>query len=361
MRRCLLLVPIALLAVTTLAATPMAGASTSRTHGSDHVHASGSTKQTTRSTNSKKSTRSTSSKKSTKSTKKKSTKKKSTKKRSTPTRTPSGARMHIVARGDSVPSVARRYGVSADDVRAANGIVDDRLYVGARLIIDGSASSDAASATTSGSATVLPMQRAASTTYRLKQGDVLERVARTHGVSLKALLKANGLQPTSLILSGDKLVIPAGGSVATASPTAAVAPRSAGATGPSLRCPVRGATFMNDWGFPRDGGTRFHEGTDLFAPKGTTIVAPMSGTIVYGSNNLGGSTFTIRTADGWEIYGAHISAAIGSSRTVRQGEAIARVGNSGDANGGDYHLHLGVKRVGGRPQNPYPSVLSACR
>jgi peptidoglycan LD-endopeptidase LytH len=351
MRRCLLLVPIALVAVTSLAVPAVAGATTSGTTGSDNVHNSGST-------TSKKSAKPKKSKKSAKSKKSK----KSKKNKSTSTRTPSGGGMHIVARGDSVPSVARRYGVSADDIRAANGIVDDRLFVGARLIIDGSASSGAAPATTSGSVTVLPMQRASSTTYRVKQGDVFERVARKHGVSLKALLKANGLKSTSLVLPGETLVIPSGSSQGPAGGSgASVASRPAGATGPSLRCPVRGATFMNDWGFPRDGGTRFHEGTDLFAPKGTTIVAPASGTIAYGSNNLGGSTFTIRTADGWEIYGAHISAAIGSSRTVRQGEPIARVGNSGDANGGDYHLHLGVKRAGGRPQNPYPSVLAACR
>jgi murein DD-endopeptidase MepM/ murein hydrolase activator NlpD len=301
MRRCLLLVPIALVVLTSLAATPMAGASSAGTRGSDHVHGSGSTKQSTGARKSTKTTGSKRSKKSKKSQKSKRSKRSSAQLRSAST-TPSGLRMHIVARGDSVPSVARLYGVSADDIRAANGIVDDQLYLGARLIIDGSASSDTAPAGASGSATVLPMQRISSATYR-----------------------------------------------------------SAGATGPLLRCPVRGAKFMNDWGFPRDGGTRFHEGTDLFAPKGTTIVAPMSGTIVYGSNNLGGSTFTIRTADGWEIYGAHISAAIGSSRTVRQGEPIARVGNSGDATGGDYHLHLGVKRIGGRPRNPYPSVLAACR
>ena len=35
---------------------------------------------------------------------------------------------------------------------------------------------------------------------------------------------------------------------------------------------------MNDWGFPRSGG-RFHEGNDLFAPRGTPAVATVSGTV----------------------------------------------------------------------------------
>ena len=50
-----------------------------------------------------------------------------------------GTTTHIVASGDTVQSIARRYGVSADDIRAANGIVDDQLYRGARLLIDAGA------------------------------------------------------------------------------------------------------------------------------------------------------------------------------------------------------------------------------
>ena len=306
---------------------------------------------------------------------------------------PSGIRSHIVSRGDTVPSIAKRYGVSADDIRAANGIVDDRLYRGARLLIDGSASSATASTSSSGSdsdsdssssrgaVSTTAGRTTRATTYEVKDGDVLERIARDHGISLRELLDANDMEATSLILDGDTLDIPSSRSSGNDSgnsrdsgnskdsdsndsgskDSSSRSGRPAGATGPSLRCPVPGASFMNDWGFPRDGGTRFHEGTDLFAPKGTTILAPAAGVISYGSNPLGGSTFSLTTDDGWVIYGAHLSKTIGSSRQVGAGEAIARVGNSGDANGGDPHLHVGLKRAGGRPMNPYPSMLDACR
>lgn len=193
-----------------------------------------------------------------------------------------GKRTHIVRSGDTVASIARAYGVSANSVRAANGIVDDRLYLTARVIIDGAAAPSGPSST------------------------------------------------------------------------------SAGRIGPGLRCPVRGARFMNDWGFPRPDGGRFHEGTDMFAPKGTTVVAPASGTIVFGSNKLGGTTFNLTTDSGWVVYGAHLSATIGSSRRVKAGDPIARVGSSGDAAGGDTHLHVGLKRLGSAPVNPYPSMRAAC-
>jgi LysM repeat protein len=260
-----------------------------------------------------------------------------------------GKRTHIVRSGDTVVGLAKKYGVSADSIRAANGIVDDELYLGARIIIDGSA---AASATRSATSTA-----SSGGTYTVKEGDYLEGIARRHGVSLSSLLKANGLKSTSLILPGDTLTIPgsSGGSSSKKGSTT-----SGGRIGPELRCPVPGASFMNDWGFPRDGGDRFHEGTDMFAPKGTTIVAPASGSLVFGKNKLGGTTFTITTPSGWVIYGAHMSATIGSSRVVKAGEAIGRVGNTGNAAGGDTHLHLSLKRLGGTAINAYPSLHAAC-
>jgi murein DD-endopeptidase MepM/ murein hydrolase activator NlpD len=261
---------------------------------------------------------------------------------------------HIVRSGDTVVGIAKKYGVSADSVRAANGIVDDELYLGARLIIDagaGGAKSTTAASTKGGSTK--------GGSYTVKEGDYLDGIARKHGVSLSALLKANGMKASSLILPGDTLKIP-GSSSTTSAAASQSGSKPAGDVGPDLRCPVPGASFMNDWGFPRDDGGRFHEGTDLFAPKGTTIVAPASGSVVFGKNGLGGTTFTLTTSTGWVIYGAHMSATIGSSRTVKAGEAIGRVGNTGNAAGGDTHLHMGLKRAGGTAMNPYPSLHDAC-
>lgn len=280
-----------------------------------------------------------------------------------------GLRYHVVVAGDSVSSIARTYGVDASTIRIGNGLVGDDLYLGARVLIDpanpsllrGSGPDTSSSAAATG----------AAGTYVVKEGDMLERIARKAGVKLSSLLSANGLEPTSTILPGRKLTVPADSSARASSTRASATSTSSdtsssGSTstssswvGPRLVCPVPGATFMNDWGFPR-GSERFHEGTDMFAPVGTTILAPVSGLVSFGSNNLGGTTFNITTADGWNIYGAHLSDTIGSGGQVVAGTPIGRVGNSGDADGGDTHLHLGVKPAGGRPANAYPSVLSAC-
>lgn len=281
--------------------------------------------------------------------------------------TSGGQRYHVVRSGDSVGSIARSYGVSADSIRTINGIVGDKLYVGARLLLDppnpGLSSKRISSSTTSGSSG--SSSKGSSGTYRVKDGDVLERIARRHGVKLSALLSANGLKATSVIMAGDTLTIPSSGSSNGSSSSGSASSGSSGSgssgssVGPDLVCPVPGASFMNDWGFPR-GGSRFHEGTDLFAGTGTTIYAPASGVVSFGSNNLGGTTFSLSTNDGWVIYGAHLDDTIGSSGSVSAGTPIGTVGASGNAAGGDPHLHLGVKPAGGRAINPYPSLRAAC-
>jgi murein DD-endopeptidase MepM/ murein hydrolase activator NlpD len=239
---------------------------------------------------------------------------------------------------------------------SANGLQRTSLIQeGDELTIpSGSSASGAASGTSSG----------ASSKYTVKEGDVLERIARRHGVKLSSLLSANDLERTSLIMAGDRLVIPAGGSSSSndsssSSGSSGDSSSSAGSVGPDLVCPVPGASYMNDWGFPR-GSARFHEGTDLFASTGTTIVAPASGVVSFGSNGLGGTTFTLSTNSGWVIYGAHLDSTIGSSGSVSAGTPIGTVGDSGNAAGGDPHLHLGIKPAGGQAINPYPSLRAAC-
>ncbi|MFZ4518308.1 MAG: LysM peptidoglycan-binding domain-containing protein [Microthrixaceae bacterium] len=286
----------------------------------------------------------------------------------------SGPRTYTVRPGDSVHLVAQRNGVSPDDVRFANGIIGDRLFAGGKLVIDPSAAStwDSGPIPARGAARPSPAPVPAPApaapgggTYTVRPGDSLWLIAQRNRVGLDALLRANGLRANSLILPGRRLVIPGRGAVTPTQPISATrpaqpAPAPGGLARIAMVCPVPGARYTNDWGFPRGNGTGFHQGNDLMAPKGTTIVAPVSGTLTFGSNPLGGTTFNITTRDGWVVYGAHMSATIGGNRQVTAGQVIGRVGDSGDARGGPPHLHLGLRRTVGSFINPYPSLVGAC-
>lgn len=131
---------------------------------------------------------------------------------------------------------------------------------------------------------------------------------------------------------------------------------------PGFQCPVPGGSFINDWGFARSGG-RTHEGTDVFAPKGTRILAPDSGRVSLRSNTLGGTTVWLTGDAGISYYLAHLDGYPGGLSTgdrVAKGQVVGYVGNTGNARGTASHLHIQMHPGGGSPVNPYPTLRYYC-
>ena len=92
----------------------------------------------------------------------------------------------------------------------------------------------------------------------------------------------------------------------------AVRRRSPVSVGPQLpssrnidQCPIKGASYTNDWGMPRPGG-RGHAGTDLLAKAGTPVHAPVSGILNYLTGTRGGLQFWLKGDDGNRYIGAHL-------------------------------------------------------
>ncbi|MEX0705907.1 MAG: peptidoglycan DD-metalloendopeptidase family protein [Nitriliruptoraceae bacterium] len=135
-------------------------------------------------------------------------------------------------------------------------------------------------------------------------------------------------------------------------------------------CPVQGAragrNFINDWGYPRS-GQRSHQGNDIFASRGTPVVAVADGVVTRMNSasqqtSLGGITVTYRTGDGSEWYNAHldtIASGLSVGNSVGRGQQIGTVGNTGNARTTPSHLHLG-RRYGGAAVNPFPTISGWC-
>jgi murein DD-endopeptidase MepM/ murein hydrolase activator NlpD len=132
---------------------------------------------------------------------------------------------------------------------------------------------------------------------------------------------------------------------------------------PLAACPVSGLHFVNnDFGAPRDGGARRHQGNDIMASMGTPIVAPIAGTItLLQSGGRGGLAIFETGVGNVEFYFAHeqeITARQGQE--VAAGQEIGRVGNTGNSAGGAPHLHFEIHPAWGAAIDPYPSLSAVC-
>ncbi len=111
------------------------------------------------------------------------------------------------------------------------------------------------------------------------------------------------------------------------------------------------------WGASRGGGTRRHEGIDIFAARGTPVVAPVGGTVTSVRNRgLGGKQVWLRDAQrGFSLYFAHLdSQAVSFGAVVKPGDTLGFVGNTGNAKFTPPHLHFGIYHGGAF--DPYPVV-----
>jgi len=131
---------------------------------------------------------------------------------------------------------------------------------------------------------------------------------------------------------------------------------------PSLAFPVVGVgnrAIQSLFGVERDAGRRVHHGIDIFASRGTPVVASTDGVVRSTSpNNLGGNVvWLLDSLRGQSLYYAHLDAhAVVAGQRVRRGDTLGFVGNSGNARTTAPHLHFGIYRRGQGPIDPLAHV-----
>jgi murein DD-endopeptidase MepM/ murein hydrolase activator NlpD len=114
---------------------------------------------------------------------------------------------------------------------------------------------------------------------------------------------------------------------------------------------------QSGFGAARDSGTRSHEGIDIFAPRGTPVVAVIDGVARPDTNALGGNVVWLRDGligGGTRYYYAHLDRwAIEGSTRVHEGDVLGYVGNTGNARTTSPHLHFGVYDDGALDPAPF--------
>ena len=123
--------------------------------------------------------------------------------------------------------------------------------------------------------------------------------------------------------------------------------------------PVAGeANYTDDWWHARFGPPfHLHEGTDIFAARGTPVRAPFSGVVRFDEGGLGGKGAYVTEPNGTYYYMAHLdsfSPKLKNGSPVKQGDVVGFVGDTGNAQGGSPHVHFEIHPRGGAAVNPKP-------
>jgi LysM repeat protein len=118
--------------------------------------------------------------------------------------------VHVVRSGETLATIAARYGTSASAIARANGLANaDLIRVGQRLAIPGRGSSS----------NTAPKPSAPRGVYVVKKGDTLNGIARKLGISATALARANGISDPNRIYPGQRLAMPGSSGAAPALPS----------------------------------------------------------------------------------------------------------------------------------------------
>jgi hypothetical protein len=181
--------------------------------------------------------------------------------------------------------------------------------------------------------------------------------------SLRTTARGSLLTLVALLLSAG---------AASASPSAAV---------PQIVFPILGeASWTDDYGDPRGQGG--HEGNDIMAPRKALVLAAEAGTVRFHTTSaragcmlyLNGKSGTqylyihlnndltdANDNGGGCVPGVAYAKGLKNGAKVTAGQPIGYVGDSGDADGINPHLHFEVHPNGGGPVNPYAHLKKARR
>ncbi len=294
----------------------------------------------------------------------------------------------VVARGDTMYSLARKHGTTVDELARVNNLSAPYvLSVGQKLKLPGGAPSittaakpDVISVPVKKATGVQTTTRVALADITVGPGDTLYSISRKYSVPVNDLAVMNRLKAPFTLSVGQKLKVPnlksanvktqsvsQGGKV-DASKTEKVAttpvktetkkissdpskklPKITARSSSKFSWPVRGKILSN-YGAKSSG--LFNDGINISAARGTAVKAAENGVVAYAGNEVKGmgNLIIIQHAGGWMTVYAHLdSLAVKRGARVSVGQKIGGVGSTGKVDVPQLHFEI---RKGTKAYNP---------
>lgn len=226
--------------------------------------------------------------------------------------------VHVVNRGDTLLSIARRNNVTAADLSRANGLdSSSKLKLGQKLTVPG-------------------VKTAAAQPVAVAAAQPAAPATRTAAVA--------GTPPQSARLASATAKV-------EDAPAAEAPVKASEATGalPTFRWPVRGKVITS-YGAKTNG--KANDGINLAVPEGTPVKAAEDGVVAYSGNELKGygNLVLVRHSNGYVTAYAHASELlVKRGDTIKRGQIIAKSGQSGEV--GSPQLHFEIRK-GSSPVDP---------
>ncbi len=257
----------------------------------------------------------------------------------TPTVARTSSIVYTIQNGDTISTIARRFGVSINTILWENNLKATSLIKPGMQL------------------TVLPHSGVSHTVAR---GQTLGQIAKLYGVTNDEILKANNLTNPNQLTAGAKIIIPGGSQLASATPSRSTSNQVAtslrqiiGDKKPSSVIPSGGRMTWPTSGYRITQYFSYrHTGVDIANHIGTPIYAADSGTVVTVGYNRGGygNQIIIDHGGGKKTRYAHLSAFdVRVGQKVTKGQYIGAMGSTGRSTGP--HLHFEVI-INGHVYNP---------
>ncbi len=237
--------------------------------------------------------------------------------------------LYVVHPGDTLPAIAKMFGVSVNTIRWGNNLSGNTVTVGQTLVI-------------------LPIS---GIQHVVKKGDTIQSIAKLHKGDVDDIMQYNNLTSDSKLAVGDIVIVPDGEAIAVSSGAT-----SSGVGKPASGLPVYIGYYMRPIiGGIKTQGIHGHNGVDLASSYGSNILAAADGQVII-SRNTGwnggyGEYIVIKHDNGTQTLYGHLSATlVNVGDNVTQGQVIGKMGHSGQVTGKTgTHLHFEIRGA----KNPF--------